>query len=67
MKQNVHKSRKMLQILHDRITLGFSLSIPFKDFKCYEEDVLGCLECVLGFSLWGGGGGGGVNFCAGIL
>ena len=26
----------MLQILFDRITLGFSLSIPFKDFKCYE-------------------------------
>ena len=25
----------MLQILFDRITLGFSLSIPFKDFKCY--------------------------------
>ena len=35
MKQNVRISRKMLQILLDRITLGFSLSIPFKDFKCY--------------------------------
>ena len=26
----------MVQILLDRITLGFSLSIPFKDFKCYQ-------------------------------
>ena len=30
-----HLSRIMLQILLDRVTLGFSLSIPFKDFKCY--------------------------------
>ena len=44
MKQNVRISRKRLQILLDRITLGFSLSIPFKGFKCYGE---------------GGGGGGG--------
>ena len=33
----------MLQILFDRNTLGFSLSIPFKDFKCYGA--------------WEGGGG----------
>ena len=32
---------KRLQILLDRITLGFSLSMPFKAFKCYGE--------------WGGG------------
>ena len=37
MKQNVRISRKRLQILLDRITLGFSLSIPFKGFKCYGE------------------------------
>ena len=37
MKQNVRVSRKRLQILLDRITLGFSLSIPFKAFKCYGE------------------------------
>ena len=43
MKQNVRISRKMLQISLDRITSGFSLSIPLKDFKCYG----------------GGGGGGG--------
>ena len=35
MKQNVRISRKMLQISLDRITSGFSLSIPLKDFKCY--------------------------------
>ena len=43
MKQNVRISRKMLQILLDRITSSLSLSIPLKDFKCYG----------------GGGGGGG--------
>ena len=43
MKQNVRVSRKRLQILLDRITLGFSLSIPFKAFKYYGE--------------WEGGGG----------
>ena len=37
MKQNVRISRKRLQLLLDRITLGFSLLIPFKDFKCYGE------------------------------
>ena len=35
MKQNVRISRKMLQILLDRITSSLSLSIPLKDFKCY--------------------------------
>ena len=30
--------------LFDRITVGFSLSIPFKDFKCYSAG-------------WKGGGG----------
>ena len=48
-KQNVRVSRKRLQILHDRITLGFSLSIPFKDFKWYRFLVTGVIE---GF--WGG-------------
>ena len=37
MKHNVRISRKRLQLLLDRITLGFSLLIPFKDFKCYGE------------------------------
>ena len=37
MKQNVRISRKRLQLLLDRITLGFSLLIPCKDFKCYGE------------------------------
>ena len=37
MKQNVRISRKRLQLLLDRITLGFSLLIRFKDFKCYGE------------------------------
>ena len=48
MKQNVRISRKRLQLLLDRITLGFSLLIPFKDFKCYGEG--------------GGEGGGGSRF-----
>ena len=37
MKHNVRISRKRLQLLLDRITLGFALLIPFKDFKCYGE------------------------------
>ena len=41
MKQNVRISRKRLQLLLDRITLGFSLLIPFKDFKCYGERGVG--------------------------
>ena len=52
MKQNVRISRKMLQILLDRITSSLSLSIPLKDFKCYGGGGGGG-------GGWGGGGGGG--------
>ena len=41
--------------LFDRITVGFSLSIPFKDFKCYSAgggdsgfQVTGLIEGFLG-------------------
>ena len=49
---------KRLQILLDRITLGFSLSMPFKAFKCYGEwgsRFPGVIEGFLGVEIFDSG------------